>query len=120
MAQNVIFLTKIMSLDIYFSKETGDFYKLKATKLVASIEFFEHESIAEDGLFECSGILARLKDYYKDAKIYHSELSEVSRRIVQWKGTLANEDSLSGATDELIQILEQAKADGYSIYFIAD
>lgn len=104
-----------MSLDVYIAKsESG----LATAPIVASIQWFDHEALGSQGFFNRGGVLMRLMDYYKDAKIYPAELEQAIAEVKSIK------DQCQGETyemlDQLAAIFEQALLQQSMVYFCAD
>jgi|GEM_PF-5445338 len=104
-----------MSLDIYMAESDK---ALVTANIRGSMSHFDHETLRECGVFSRGGVLMRLADYYKNAKIYVSELPQAVQELQK-----AKDDSGDGSTyvlDDLLTIFKDAIDRGLHVYFRAD
>jgi hypothetical protein len=104
-----------MSLDIYIADSDK---ALVTAKRSGSLSTFDHERLRESGVFSRGGILMRLADYYKDAKVHVSELPQALGELQRARDEIG--DGATYVLDDLLAIFKDAVDRGAHVYFRAD
>ena len=109
-----------MALDIHFAKGKVFPSQLTSATKVSEVDHSQHEELLEIGVFDACGILARLKDFYKDAKIYNSEIEQVLKNLERFSERSKVNMEFEEAVESIKELFQNALSLNVDIYFIAD
>lgn len=109
-----------MALDIHFAKAKISPSELTSATKVREIDHYEHEQLLKTGVLDTCGILARLKDFYKDSKIYNSEIQQVLDSLEQFSEKDKENIDPEEPVGSIKKIFQKALTLNVDIHFIAD